>query len=40
MPYGYKRVPIGKEKTEIVIDEFQSQIVKRLTSGTQLVVIQ
>lgn len=27
--YGYKRVPTGKDKTEIVIDEFASQIIKK-----------
>lgn len=28
-PYGYKRIPIDKDKTEIVVDEFKSQVVKR-----------
>ncbi len=27
--YGYKRVPIAKDKTEIVIEDFQSKIVKQ-----------
>ncbi len=27
--FGYKRVPIGKDKTEIVIDEFASRIVQK-----------
>ena len=26
-PYGYKRIPIDKNKTEIVVDEFASQVV-------------
>lgn len=28
-PYGYKRVPIAKDKTEIVIDEFASKVVQK-----------
>ena len=28
-PYGYKRTPISKDKTEIVVDEFASRIVKQ-----------
>ncbi|MCR4330212.1 MAG: recombinase family protein [Candidatus Roizmanbacteria bacterium] len=28
-PYGYKRVPISKDKTEIVIDDFPSKIVQK-----------
>jgi len=28
-PYGYKRVPISKDKTEIVVDEFGSRIVQK-----------
>lgn len=28
-PYGYKRVPIAKDKTEIVIDEYASKIVQK-----------
>lgn len=28
-PYGYKRVPISKDKTEIVIDEYASKVVKK-----------
>lgn len=28
-PFGYKRVPISKEKTEIVVDEFTSKIVQK-----------
>ena len=27
--YGYKRVPISKDKTEIVVDEFASRIVQK-----------
>ncbi len=27
--FGYKRVPIGKDKTEIVVDEFASRIVQK-----------
>ncbi len=27
--YGYKRVPISKEKTEIVVDEFASRIIQK-----------
>lgn len=29
-PYGYKRVPISKDKTEIEIDEYTSSIVKKV----------
>lgn len=28
-PYGYKRVPVSKDKTEIVVDDFTSQIVQK-----------
>lgn len=28
-PFGYKRVPISKDKTEIVIDEYNSKIVQK-----------
>lgn len=28
-PYGYKRVPVSKDKTEIKIDEFPARIVKK-----------
>ena len=28
-PYGYKRVPVSKDKTEIVIDEYASKIVQK-----------
>lgn len=28
-PYGYKRVPISKDKTEIVVDEFASKVVQK-----------
>lgn len=28
-PYGYKRVPIAKDKTEIVVDEYASKIVQK-----------
>ena len=28
-PYGYKRVPISKDKTEIVVDEYASQIIRK-----------
>ena len=27
--FGYKRIPVGKDKTEIVVDEYASQIVKK-----------
>ena len=27
--FGYKRVPVGKDKTEIVVDEFASRIVHK-----------
>ncbi len=27
--FGYKRVPVGKDKTEIVVDDYASQIVKK-----------
>ena len=27
--YGYKRIPVGKDKTEIVIDDYQSKIIKK-----------
>ncbi len=29
-PYGYKRVPIAKDKTEIVVDEYTSKIVQKV----------
>lgn len=29
-PYGYKRVPIAKDKTEIVVDEYAAKIVKKV----------
>lgn len=29
-PYGYKRIPISKDKTEIVIDDYAAKIVKKL----------
>ena len=29
-PYGYKRVPVSKGKTEIVVDEFASRIVQKV----------
>lgn len=28
-PYGYKRIPVSKDKTEIVIDDFGSKIVQK-----------
>ncbi len=28
-PYGYKRVPISKDKTEIIVDEFASKVVQK-----------
>lgn len=28
-PYGYKRIPIEKDKTEIVVDEFTSRVVQK-----------
>ncbi|EKD80511.1 MAG: cassette chromosome recombinase B [uncultured bacterium] len=29
-PYGYKRVPISKDKTEIVVDDYASRIVQKV----------
>jgi hypothetical protein len=28
-PYGYKRVPISKDQTEIVVDEYASKVVQK-----------